>query len=1398
MSTKGKTKKELVEELETLKEKLNEAQAKLGAIRSGETDAPVVRGRTGEQVFALTGAEHVYRELVETMKEGAAALSPDGSILYCNGRLAEMLRMPVEKIVGKSMSGFVHPDDRNVFDALVEQGQRDRSRAEVALMTGDGETLQVLVSARTPRTDERQRVVLVVADLTEPMQNKAALAEGRLSDPILEQAGDPIIVCDERGRVVRASRTARELCSGDPLFQPFDETFHLVDRGRAVPILSLLEGEPPKDREVSWKRGGAEPSTFLLNARKLSDSEGKLLGCVLTLADITDRKKTEEALHRAHGELETLVQERTAELWMTREMLRKEVEERRSAEKALKESRRFIQQIADATPNMIFLYDMKEKKLIYVNGQVTKCLGFTPEECCALGSRVLERIHPEDAEIAAEYLRTLSVAEDGEIHSGEHRIKKKNGRWMWLRTRGLVFSRDENGAPSVHLGAGEDITAEKEGEKALAARAKQQAALSQLSARALAGGEISMLMDEAAETISRALDVKYAGIMELRPDGKSLLLRAGAGWKKDRVGRATLATGTGSLAGYTLDCGGPVAIEEMSGEKRFTPSPLVIEHGIVSGLCTVFAGKEQPFGILAVYTKEKRVFAEDEIRFLQAAANVLAQAVERDRTQRALEESEAKFRTLAEKIPAVLYIDSLHEDSATLYVSPQIENLLGHPREEFTAAPLSWVDKIHPEDRAGVLDKLARSRAGGGTFTAEYRMLARDGRVVWVRDEASPVHDEKGRPLFLQGLLFDITESRHAKETLQRTTELLERVFSNIHVCVAYMDRDFNFVRVNRAYADADEKTPEELAGKNHFSLYPHKENEEIFRKVRDTGEPYFAYEKPFAYRANPERGLTYWDWSLQPIKEAEGGVSGLVLSLVNVTERKRAEEESLRLTTAIEQAHEGVVVTDRDGAILYANPAFERISGLQRAEILGGKLDEVGSTEGYEKFYVRETVWSGHVRRKREDGTVTELETTISPVRDPGEAVVNYVVVERDVTEEMKLEQHLRQLQKMDAIGALAGGIAHDFNNILQPIIINSELINYEAEEGSLEKQYISHVLTAANRGKELVKQILMFSRTTGPEQKPMLVAPIVKEVLKFLRATLPRTVEIRRKVRSENATVTADPTSVHQVLMNLCSNASHAMREKGGVLEVCLEDVEIEPGTPARPVVHPDLKPGPYVRLTVADTGCGMDSATMQRIFDPFFTTKKPGEGTGMGLSVVHGIVKKLKGSILVSSEPGKGTTFHIFLPRVPAELAGEDTAEPPVPAGKEKILLVDDEVAIVQSEQTMLERLGYRVVGKTDGLEALEILQARPDAFDMVITDQTMHPITGMDLAQKILDIRPDLPVILCTGYSEALHEETVKSAGIRELIMKPLTSRDIAEIVRRVLDDRAKKTHRVNEE
>ncbi len=524
-------------------------------------------------------------------------------------------------------------------------------------------------------------------------------------------------------------------------------------------------------------------------------------------------------------------------------------------------------------------------------------------------------------------------------------------------------------------------------------------------------------------------------------------------------------------------------------------------------------------------------------------------------------------------------------------------------------------------------------------------------------------------------------------------------------------------------------------------------------------------------------------------IQWSDGRIVKLQIA-TDISERKKTEEELTRLATAIEQSADQVIMTDTEARIQYVNPAFEKITGYKQEEVLGanprvlksGKHDDVFFKNLWETI-TQGNVWSGRLTNKKKNGELYEEDASISPIKEKSGKIIGFVAVKRDITKEVQLEKQVRQSQKLEAIGKLAGGIAHDFNNILTGIIGYSQFALEKTPEDSQAAPDLKEVLKASNRAKELVKQILTFSRQTEQELRSIQPDLVVKEAIKLMRASLPATIEIQAEINENAGIIKADPTQISQVIMNLLTNAEHAMRGKGGTLGVSLKAVEIDEEIATS---HEDLQPGPYIQFSISDTGTGMTQEIINHIFEPFFTTKEKGEGTGMGLATLHGIVKNHEGAVNVYSELGKGSTFNIYLPETESSREEKEKVSRPLPTGSERIMIVDDEETLAPLGKRRLEGLRYEVTALTSSVEALKIFMENPQRFDLVITDQTMPKITGDVLAQELLKIRPDIPIILCTGFSHSITPEKAKAMGIRDFLMKPIITSDLAVMVRKALD------------
>jgi PAS domain S-box-containing protein len=641
-------------------------------------------------------------------------------------------------------------------------------------------------------------------------------------------------------------------------------------------------------------------------------------------------------------------------------------------------------------------------------------------------------------------------------------------------------------------------------------------------------------------------------------------------------------------------------------------------------------------------------------------------------------------------------------------------------------------------------------------------------------------------------------ELEHKIKKLEESEKKYRQLFETAMVGI-YRTRidDGKFLAANQTLAElmgynsVDQLVKEYVTSKHYTDP---KRREELLYQIRSQGRvDGFEIEM-----ARTDGSLVTIEISAAAYPEL-GYLEGVV---VDITKRKKAEdalkESERKYSLLAKESPDAIISLDKTGNLLSFNPAAERISGFSAEEVMGKHFAKINilTKQSIPKALKEFVLVITGIDRPpfeltivRKDKSYLFTEANPRLIKHKGEKAWVQVTL-RDITdrklveaEKKRLETQLQQSQRMESIGTLAGGIAHDFNNILYSIIGYTELALDDTEKGTQLHDNLQELLIAAQRARDLVKQILTFSRQADQTLKPLKVQLVVREVLKLIRSSLPSTIEITQNISNTCGLVMADATQIHQVALNLLTNAYQALEHEGGKLDVTLKEVDLD----VDDLKDPTMLAGSYVCLTVADTGAGIDEYEMDRIFEPYFSTKEKDKGTGLGLAMVHGIVKSYGGNIRVYSEPGKGSAFHIYLPVIQTQVERKEFDHAsPVEGGTERILLVDDEVQIVRMEQQMLERLGYHVTVRTSSIEALEAFRAVPDKFDLVITDMTMPNMTGVELAKKIIEIRPDIPMIICTGFSEKISEHKAITMGIRGYVMKPVVKRELAKKIREVLD------------
>lgn len=764
-------------------------------------------------------------------------------------------------------------------------------------------------------------------------------------------------------------------------------------------------------------------------------------------------------------------------------------------------------------------------------------------------------------------------------------------------------------------------------------------------------------------------------------------------------------------------------------------------------------------------------------------------------------------------------------DGDFILVNNRMVEIFGYSKKEFEGMNVD--DVSHPED-ISVSKKIQRRVKSGEIEHTSFqkRYIHKNGSMFWGKVSNSIIKDQYGKPQYFVTHFLDITESENALEKSRERGKELELLVK---------ERTEKLSQTNEALRDSEETLrtvidispfPIAFADANDEKIiYWSKSALEMFGHNPKTVSEWYelAYPDPVYRKQVIHRWKSFLGNASKSSKKINTGqydivckdgtvktceiyaqfIRGyLIITLNDITERKKAED----ILRTNEQRYKSAQRIGKVGNWEY-DLVTETFWGSDQAKRIYG-LDPASdrfTTEDVEKCIPeRERVHQALIDLI-EKGAPYNLEFDIQPISGSGTKTIRSIAeivrdelrsplkvfgVIQDITEQrkaerekIKLAEQLKQSQKMEAIGLLAGGIAHDFNNILAAIIGFSQLALGEVKKNSPIEDDLQEILAAGKRAKELVTQVLAFARQSEEEIKPVRADIIIKEALQLIRATIPTSIKIKTDIHSKSL-IMGNHTQLHQIVMNLCTNAAHAMEENGGILQVSLKDIVIERNFENE---HVDLNYGDYINISFSDTGIGIPSDNLNSIFEPYFTTKKIGEGTGMGLAMVHGIVESYGGKILVKSTSGKGSTFDIYLPVTGKSDLHRQYESKPLPTGIERILVVDDEAPIAKMLAQNLERLGYTVTSKTSSLEALELFQTRPNDFDLIVTDMAMPNLTGDVLAIKLMKIRQDIPIILCTGYSKKITDETISQIGIKECINKPILQDDFIKTVRKVLDE-----------
>ncbi len=722
-----------------------------------------------------------------------------------------------------------------------------------------------------------------------------------------------------------------------------------------------------------------------------------------------------------------------------------------------------------------------------------------------------------------------------------------------------------------------------------------------------------------------------------------------------------------------------------------------------------------------------------------------------------------------------------------MYWSDEVYNLYGVDINIEATIDLT-TSLIHPDDAEMVNKSLNLAMQGNKLHELDHRMIRQDnGETIWVHAQTEIICDANGAPEYILGSIVDITERKQTESNLLKTAvskKYLDNIITSMADSLIVINPNATISRVNQATLELLGYKEQEIIGKPINTILDIRQVTPIV--IDDLIKKYSIKNSAEHYLAKDGRKIPV-QFSGSIMQDNKRNIEGFVCVASDSTEQKKTEQQMALNKLILDNLSEGVAMTRlSDGIIIYTNPRFEKIFGYEPAEMLGVEIRKINAPTEKDPAEIHREInlaikknghWFGEVHCIKKDGTFfwTEAKLSIFNHSVHGPVAVGF---QQDISERKLIEEKLRQSQKMEAIGTMAGGIAHEFNNILGGMMGYSELLMEKFSENSDERGYIKRIYSSGERASDLVNQILTFSRKDSSKQSIQKISPVIQDALKLIRVTLPATVEIRADIDPDCRPVMINTTQIHQIIINICNNASHSMREKGGVLSISLKEAQIASNMPLPVIDNVD-----YLTLTISDTGHGIPAEVKKRIFEPFFTTNEIGKGTGLGLSVVHGIVEQHQGKIMVESEIEKGTTFTISFPIADGQIPKTKVSKPQSLEGAGHILIVDDDPCLIEFYKIGLKKNGFKTTVYSDSLQALEAFKNKPYDFDIVFTDQTMPSLTGSDLSKKMLHIRPDIPIIIATGYSHTLSKEQALSQGIKAFLQKPIKLQELIPTIQK---------------
>lgn len=773
----------------------------------------------------------------------------------------------------------------------------------------------------------------------------------------------------------------------------------------------------------------------------------------------------------------------------------------------------------------------------------------------------------------------------------------------------------------------------------------------------------------------------------------------------------------------------------------------------------------------------------------------LIDITERKQMEEATRQSEEKYRVLVNQIPAIVFKG--YPDWSVDFYDRKVEDLTGYNKEDFESRKIKWCDLILPDDLAKARCKFIEALKTNKSYVREYRISRKDGEILWTHVRGQIFCDSEGKIEYISGVAFDISERKQMENALSEEAVRRRVLFEQSKDGIVILDQEGKVYEANQQFADMlgySLGEVQQLYVWDWDAQWTREQLLEMFPRVGAVGQRFETVHRR-------QDGTVYGVEITANWVTLAGQQLGFCICR-DISQRKAADkalrESEERYRRIVETAREGIWVIDSEYHTTYVNQVMADMLGCTPTEMIGRQPTAfmfAEDTAQFQERMVRRQQGQNDIyeyRFRRQDGGELWTMLSANPILDEeghfqGSFAMISDITDRKRVEEAKkkMEAQLQQAQKLEALGTLAGGISHEFNNILWGIMGSAELgmmnLGAKPEPAKLSAN-LKTILQLSDRARQLIIQIMAFSRKSAVDIRPVRPHHIVEEAAKLLRGSIPKNIDIVCETDRSRGSILADPVQIQQIVMNLGINAYHAMEQEGGVLRIKLEEVIADSEIASQ---HPGLKAGNYLRLTVADSGTGMDQETLKRMFDPFFTTKMVGKGTGLGLAVVHGIVESLGGGIIVQSEPGQGTTFIIYFPLYVSPEDEETRPDLEPLRGQGCILLVDDEAQLAEIAANLLRKLGYEVIVSTDGMEALKVFNEEGKRFDLLITDQSMPQMTGLELVRAIKGIRPEMPVILCSGYTKLEDDKKLQEAEISKVLTKPLRLRELSEAVKELL-------------